>query len=285
MIYKYMPSDRIDVLRDLKIRFSPFESLNDPFEALPLFYSQDIDNVTNMLTGEFEKGLLKNNKNTGYTDFVKNAVSVLDQKIRTGPFSPSYFGKSQMQKINEIYPQLGILSLSRVNTSLLMWSHYAENGKGFVLGLDPKNYFFDEINKIGKTVPVVYSQKRFVFDINEHNIKNVRNIPIIFSRKPLAWAYEEEERIFKLLDTTNIDTDTGEKDKFEKKIILSPVPHDAIKSIYIGYNTSNTMKNEIKNAIKKNGLQINVYQAKICDNDYNVFFDEIDISDIPGPPT
>ena len=36
MLFKYLPAERIDVLENLKIRFSPLGSLNDPFEAQPL---------------------------------------------------------------------------------------------------------------------------------------------------------------------------------------------------------------------------------------------------------
>ena len=36
MLYKYLPPERIDVLENLKIRFSPLKSLNDPYESRPL---------------------------------------------------------------------------------------------------------------------------------------------------------------------------------------------------------------------------------------------------------
>ena len=36
MIYKYLPHERTDVLKNLKIRFTQPKALNDPFEALPL---------------------------------------------------------------------------------------------------------------------------------------------------------------------------------------------------------------------------------------------------------
>ncbi|MEZ9144725.1 hypothetical protein AB4138_09845, partial [Vibrio sp. 10N.286.52.C3] len=35
MLYKFLPYDRVDVISDLRIRFSPLDSLNDPYEALP----------------------------------------------------------------------------------------------------------------------------------------------------------------------------------------------------------------------------------------------------------
>ena len=51
MLYKYLSDERVDVLENLKIRFSPFTSLNDPFKACPLIdiskeiveYEADID--------------------------------------------------------------------------------------------------------------------------------------------------------------------------------------------------------------------------------------------------
>ncbi|WP_321413254.1 hypothetical protein [uncultured Desulfobacter sp.] len=36
MLYKYLPPERIDVLSNLRIRFSQPRSLNDPFETAPL---------------------------------------------------------------------------------------------------------------------------------------------------------------------------------------------------------------------------------------------------------
>ncbi|OUS51807.1 hypothetical protein BM607_011295 [Shewanella sp. SACH] len=46
MLFKYLPIDRIDVLENLKIRFSPLMSLNDPFECQPLI---DMKNERDML--------------------------------------------------------------------------------------------------------------------------------------------------------------------------------------------------------------------------------------------
>lgn len=36
MLYKYLPDNRLDVVKNLKIRFTQPISLNDPFEGLPL---------------------------------------------------------------------------------------------------------------------------------------------------------------------------------------------------------------------------------------------------------
>ncbi|EKO3898862.1 hypothetical protein P0F33_002945, partial [Vibrio metschnikovii] len=38
MLFKFLPEDRVDVVKNLSIRFSPISSLNDPFEQMPLPY-------------------------------------------------------------------------------------------------------------------------------------------------------------------------------------------------------------------------------------------------------
>lgn len=275
MLYKYLPSARVDVLRNLKIRFSPFESLNDPFEALPLFDHKDRQYIIDELVNAFEAGLLKDKNHDGkYKGFVFDVVKVLRQKIENDHLSPEVLGREMMKNIEE---QIGILSLSRTESSLLMWSHYAENGKGFVLGFDSGNSFFGKGNGVDRPVAVTYSEKRRVFDISEHDIRNHENIPKIFSRKPLEWAYEEEERFIRLFDFCDGDVDTGKMDDFGRKIILTGLPIDAIKRVFIGYRTEETTKNGIIESIKKNKIICRVYESSICDREYKVIFNEIKI--------
>ena len=56
MLYKYFPSDRVDVLEKLKIRFSPLQSLNDPFEQAPLIVLDKINGQTiSEFSGELDE--------------------------------------------------------------------------------------------------------------------------------------------------------------------------------------------------------------------------------------
>jgi hypothetical protein len=275
MLYKYLPSARVDVLKNLKIRFSPFESLNDPFEALPLFDSKDRQYIIDEMVNAFESGLLKDkNHDDNYKDFIFKVVKVFRQNLEDNQLSPKVFGHEMMKKIEE---QIGILSLSRTESSLLMWSHYAENGKGFVLGFDSENSFFSKENGIERPVPVTYSEKRRIFDISKHNIQNHGNIPKIFCRKPLEWAYEEEERFIRLFDLCGGDIDTGKIDDFGKKIILTSIPLDAIKCVYIGYKSRDKTREDIVESIKKNKITCRVYESSMCDREYKLIFNEIKI--------
>ena len=58
---------------------------------------------------------------------------------------------------NEMNNRFGVLSLTRNPTNLLMWSHYANEHKGVVIGIDTSNVIFEEdgimINTIGLGSP------------------------------------------------------------------------------------------------------------------------------------
>ncbi len=54
MLFKYLSDDRTDVIENLKIRFSPLKSLNDPYEAL---LSIDVSDKANATIAEVSKEL------------------------------------------------------------------------------------------------------------------------------------------------------------------------------------------------------------------------------------
>jgi hypothetical protein len=51
------------------------------------------------------------------------------------------------KSVKEVYRQLdrnfGVLSVSEVPTSPLMWSHYADGGRGFLIEFDPQHLFLE----------------------------------------------------------------------------------------------------------------------------------------------
>ena len=100
MFFKYMPSIRIDVLRNLKIRFSPFESLNDPFEALPLFDSEVRQHAVDEITTTFKQTLLQNQSlNQNSHIIVNEIISQLRKTIENEHLSPGILGKLIMKNL------------------------------------------------------------------------------------------------------------------------------------------------------------------------------------------
>lgn len=89
--------------------------------------------------------------------------------------------------------------------SILMWSHYADNHKGFALGYDLRPYLLPNSDNLG-LFPVVYSEKRYdaseflfwllcsLMKIPAHNQDIMSSIKLLLY-KSSDWAYEQEWRL------------------------------------------------------------------------------------------
>lgn len=240
MLYKYVESDRIDIIENLKIRFTPYDKLNDPYECRF---------VLNPMESEIEQA--KEDENNAEWAMVEVWIH-----SRIG--------------------QLGMLCLSRTPRNLLMWSHYAENHKGFVIGFDEKHQFFKketyyiepaygvkqvlDLQGFGTLRDIVYSQERSTISFNE-------NIPFdSFFRKSLDWSYEQEVRMFRTLQ--NADT------IIDKKIHLFDIPPIAIRKIIIG--SQNDDYEKLTETVQQENLQhISIEKAYLHRKNFSLKFQEI----------
>lgn len=270
MLYKYLPLERIDVLENLTIRFSPLMSLNDPFECRPLI---DMKNEKKALIEE-----LSNDLNTLWAETSEEEKTVENQHIlenakreladRINAKTDSYIvGQELMSRLGDNF---GVLSLSRTDSSLLMWTHYASDGKGIVLGFDDEHSFFKQRNmkgEITRPIPVVYSGKRRKVIPGED-----RYYEKLLCEKPLDWSYEEEERLFRTFLTKS---DSVGKDHYGQDIVLSDLPKEAIKAVYVGYRADENTYERVLAAIKANRIECIVYSSSICNDEYKIKFSEI----------
>jgi hypothetical protein len=278
MLFKYLPSERVDVLEKLKIRFSPIVSLNDPFECQPLI---DIEEVINSISNEqiidLDKLWVNTNQNEKTEDnkkiYEKERLKVVD--MYKNKYNPYLFGQTVVEDIKDL---IGILSLSRAGENLLMWSHYAEEGKGIVLGFDDDHEFFKQPGLDGKSTrpsSIVYTTKRSKITYSDISLYEK-----MLCEKPFNWAYEEEERLFRYFK--NREGNTEKKDNYGMDIVLSDLPKEVIKSVYLGYQISYVTKYEALSEIEFNKIPCKVYQARISETEYKIEFDLIaDKSEFP----
>jgi len=268
MLYKYLPSKRVDVLENLKIRFSPLPSLNDPFEHLPLI---EMGKAKEDLISEVIEGLDELWSNTDDIEKTEENRKLLEQtKIyllhdideKTSAYA---VGQELMSLLGDNF---GVLSLSRTETSLLMWSHYAEAGKGIVLGFNDEHIFFRQKDMNGNStrpIPVVYTTKRRRIVPGEE-----RYYEKLLCEKPLEWAYEEEERVF---GTFLSKEEAIGKDEYGQDVVLSGLPKETIRSVYLGYNVSKETEQRVYKAINRNEIGCNLYRSYLCQEEYRVKFE------------
>ena len=122
--YKYCEPDRIDVLQNGMIRFTQPADFNDPFEASPSFSGDrpDLDNV-----------LLAQHLSSAEPCLDQNRRQRLADGLRLLPSLRRDFALDYPAKLSEHFV---VLCLSRSRSNLLMWAHYTDCHRGFVIGFD-----------------------------------------------------------------------------------------------------------------------------------------------------
>jgi len=265
-IYKYFPPERIDVLDNGLIRYTPPSAFNDPFDSRPGIsaYASKEEVVTlirsirktksptaKIETAKGRKGAIR----FFLTRLIENNPDMSDAHcLDFFESAQLIFKKFNMDKIDN---EVGILSFTEIPSSLLMWSHYAAAHSGFVLGFDTNHkYFCSPVSpdqQEHKLKQVVYRSARRHVHIKDVDLEDV------FLTKSIEWAYEREWRIIDNLS------------KAEKIIPMEPysihlfnLPLDAICEVIVGARASKEFKELLwktmksKDAIGKRRLKLAV---------------------------
>jgi hypothetical protein len=248
-LYKYLPSERTNVLTDRRIRFTQPAALNDIFEFRPVLgqltseesiHARLEDRFKDRVMAELEKLCLLP---------PETANQVLEKVLQQNGLVADLMVKMQgpllrelAQPINtKINENIGVLSLSELADHKLMWAHYAERSTGFVVGFDSENPFFQqrrsEVDEFGYLRKVHYEEKRPNVDF-----ANTSSLEW-FQVKAKEWEYEQEWRIVRPLSDAS--------QHFEQKpfdIFLFAFPPEAVVEIIAGTHTSAETKDQLRQA-------------------------------------
>jgi len=198
-LYKYMPF-RKEFFDNFLLRATPVYDLNDPFEGAVTF--DHIKEENDILNKFFN---LTEEQNYLLDDFM---------------------GITQMD-----LHDFGIISLTEDPLNPIMWSHYADNHKGFVIQLDVANSFFDGANENIKfkedifglvsdiPKPVKYSRHRKLFLFPEeihpnkkYEFPHKKLYQHLMYTKSNDWMYEKEHRT--IVELKNADVILVDGDEF-----------------------------------------------------------------------
>jgi len=173
---------REDFFDNFLLRATPVYDLNDPFEGAVTFdHIKDENDILNKFFNLTEE-----------QSYLLN----------------DFLGSTQMD-----LHDFGIISLTEDPLNPIMWSHYADNHKGFVIQLDVSNSFFDGANKnikfkedifglvsdIPKSVRYSRHRKLFLFPEEIHPNKKYefphkKLYQHLMYTKSNDWMYEKEYR-------------------------------------------------------------------------------------------
>jgi hypothetical protein len=282
ILYKYLPPARMDVLENLKIRYSQPGAFNDPFEVKPYIshISDDeqietgIDQLLDEETRKLYEELPPQARSALSFEQVANLVKQRRELLRgqfgglINHFTPK-LREIMEEKFNEL---LGILSLSEIPTSLLMWSHYSQNHEGFLIGFDVSHSHFNEKrsekDEFGYARKVEYRQKR------PNAALTAMDGVEVFLVKAAEWAYEHEWRVLRPLPTATQRIETE-----GLPVCLFSFPPECVAEITIGARASakdHSMLLSLASNLPSE-RNIRVYNAKLSEMEFKVEREQITI--------
>jgi hypothetical protein len=281
-LYKYVHPDRIDILVNANIRFTQPPALNDPFEMRPVIAGAfEKDFVSGIFATEEYKINAERNfieeirKHPLYADaseedLVKyfNAVLPLLKPLGQNFFDTvgGQFAKIFAEALpDQFINQLGVLCLSETPDNDLMWSHYADSHRGFVIEFDSTHSFFDQrktdSDDLRQLQKVIYSENRPTI--------TVMNLAAsaIFLTKDVKWSYEQEWRMVVPLSDADKHFSVAPHD-----VYLFNIPRGAITGIVLGSNSSKELEESILKALDSSPeyRNVRVRKAVLSDQDYGI---------------
>ncbi|CAA0113263.1 DUF2971 domain-containing protein [Zhongshania aliphaticivorans] len=248
--YKYLGSRSAECfLKDQIIRFSQPKAFNDPFELQPEFYVLD-DGV---IEGEeLPCQFVLRGHQSAYEKYIitNHTAEIQSRKLD---------GKNIYSQLNE---KIGILCLTQAETlmpvNFLMWAHYAESHQGIVIEFKSDSEF------IQNSSLVHYLPHRPIIDAKLLYENKYVAIEDLYFKSDI-WSYENEIRITKALSgCKNLNI----KDALGNEIYVSEIPLDSIKCIYLGCNSSDSLKSAAIKLHQSSGT--NVVFLKVHDEEYKL---------------
>jgi hypothetical protein len=255
ILYKYAGRSGIRILETLRLKITPPNEFNDPFEITP--FSKRFRSLADlhkdlMSQPEKSRNLYESMKSDGafkgsYSNFMKGLPQALTH------YYPEYkkrsakeMAKRDLKTLDDISPNLGVLCLSEPPNSVPMWSYYGQHHQGIAFGLD--------IERIGGMLPgphgfVKYRKHRV--RVNPYRptrsvISRQERLKTVFT-KSSEWRHEREyRRVFLLSDL--IFVPIGKKGR---KTYFLDIGSGAIREIVFGCRVKSSLEKRIRKELDR----------------------------------
>lgn len=256
ILYKYRACNSLvlNMLQNNQVYFSSPLDFNDPFdcsaqEFMHAKFREDMARVEASLNLGVPIASLANNQIQNFRERINQDARLIQTE------------RDIQSATEELRNQLGILSLSARNDSILMWSHYADMHRGFCIGYSVNNFGLPP-NGIRD---VIYTRDRnlgFAFalianpnvteDMFEEEFWRVHVLT-----KWIDWQYEEEWRIIGHARSA------------------SPYPDSALDRIIFGMRMSTEDRDRVRNVLA--GKDVDYFEAVRSEEDFAVEIRQIEM--------
>ena len=219
VLYKYIPAHRLDhTLPDEKpcsIRATPPNELNDINEIN--YKSLFVDDESNRenINREYALALTKL--------FPASPISVDDVERYRQKHPVGYEAELTCDQLSKRY---GVTSFSTTKNDVRMWSHYADDCRGVVIGYNVDLWVR---HLLGTSIIRKIEYSDHLPEVMHPRVVNQENLYAFMSSKGAAWEYEQEWRLI---------TELSKTQQCGKHIAVITVPQESVSSILITDRTS-----------------------------------------------
>jgi hypothetical protein len=250
VLYKYSDHWGITILKDLRLKVSPPNAFNDPFELTPRSkFNITVDYLLNRLRDNPEWFREPYNNMVRHEGYPYTFERFLADMPRIIPLKFNAYRKlyreaqisNDLGSLNEASKLMGILCVSKPNDSIPMWSHYANHHRGVVFGFDfAHSCFAKHAKEFGA---VSYQRKRHAVDaLLPIGVELYKQMKSVMFTKSTVWKYEQEYRlIFRLRELLRPPIGADGKQHY-----FLDIDGEAIREIIFGCCTIPTYENKIR---------------------------------------
>jgi hypothetical protein len=277
-LYKYLSPSRIDVIQDCMIRFTQYGDFNDPFELNSnINRIAEEDEIQELVERDFVKLIEEEySKHPIISAFITKEAFIQLAEGRKEYFKNGIMGMERqlVGKLPEMLKtisnsMLGALSLSEICTHELMWSHYADEHRGFVIGFNIEHQFFNqklsEVDELRHPRKIDYREKPPVI-----SLMNASGAELYFV-KSMKWSYESEWRmLMPLTDSSRVI------EKQPYPIHLFNFPPESVGEVILGARISEQDKELIQSTLNNQRFaHVKVGQAYLDNSSYNILIGQV----------
>ena len=243
VLYKYMPAHRLDhALPDEKLCFlraTPPNQLNDINEIN--FITTFADDETNYtrINQDYARTLTEL--------FSESPVSIDDVERYRDKFPERYGVELARDQLSKKY---GVTSFSSSRNDVKMWTHYADDCKGIVVGYKVDAWvnhlvgtsILREVNYVNR-LPLIAGPR----------VVNQQNAYALMSSKGLTWEYEREWRLI---------TELSSAYEIENGIAVISVPQESVSCVLV---TDRTPQDTVDTIVQRLNNPSNNYRIRWID--------------------
>lgn len=239
-LYMYKPPNAytLDILINNRLWAAKPERFNDPFDC-------DLEIAKGVTAEDILAGMCK--RGDGEQAIEKYKAQYIDADGKLILKEQKRVNK-EIQNFIEENRNSGVVCLSEVCDSILMWSHYAQSHMGICL-----EFIRARNNDLGKEkcLPIKYKRNYPKIDLGQMlDTQDGRTMELLMGTKSCEWSYEKEWRLI---------TDRGD--------LVCPLP-GPISRVILGIRIEDVFKSSIETLCKARGIQC--VQARKADRAFRI---------------